>query len=392
MQTVSKSRSFNARSSSVLLFVPGLCLSSILSFAQESRLSGDDPVFLNRNSDGRLSIVINGMDQRDIDSVKIQVWPGSVDPDTLPSIAGTLKKQPDRYEFVPRFPFLSGRQYRVRVSIRGKVSDYFVEVPSQNSARTNVVAVYPSNRSIPANLLKFYVYFSTPMRKGDVYEYVKLQTSAGVEIDLPFLQIEQELWSRDSLRLTLLLDPGRIKRGLKPRKEMGPIFEAGRKYQLVIDGRWPDGRGIPLGKDHIQEYETHDEDHSRPNPENWRIQKPIADSSDPVRIRLEGPLDYAMLQRVFEIKSSRGILVDGKWTVSTDAANVSFFPAEAWATDNYTLCIDSNLEDLAGNSIGRQFDVDMFDRTESSSQRAILEMPFRIDRQLNGDPDRKRRR
>jgi hypothetical protein len=47
-------------------------------------------------------------------------------------------------------------------------------------------------------------------------------------------------------RLTLFIDPGRIKRGVLPLEEVGPSLEAGKSYTLVIDREWIDGSGNPL--------------------------------------------------------------------------------------------------------------------------------------------------
>ena len=42
-------------------------------------------------------------------------------------------------------------------------------------------------------------------------------------------------------RFTLLFDPGRIKRGLKPaQRRVGPVLEEGKSYTLVIDRGWTD--------------------------------------------------------------------------------------------------------------------------------------------------------
>ena len=59
-------------------------------------------------------------------------------------------------------------------------------------------------------------------------------------MDAPFLELDEELWSPDGDSLHLVFDPGRIKRGLKPREEVGPVLEAGKSYSLVIDREWVD--------------------------------------------------------------------------------------------------------------------------------------------------------
>ncbi|MCH7864908.1 MAG: hypothetical protein IIC56_06820, partial [Proteobacteria bacterium] len=98
--------------------------------------------------------------------------------------------------------------------------------------------VYPSADVLPENLLKFYLHFSAPMSRGDSYQHIRLVRQNGSVVDLPFLELDQELWDRRQTRLTLLFDPGRIKRGLKPHEEVGPALKPGRRYTLEIDAHW----------------------------------------------------------------------------------------------------------------------------------------------------------
>ena len=77
-------------------------------------------------------------------------------------------------------------------------------------------------------MLRFYLEFDRPMPRGDVYKYVRLLNEKGDKVPLPFLEIDDELWNADQTRLTLLIDPGRIKKEVKPRIDLGPVFEAGR--------------------------------------------------------------------------------------------------------------------------------------------------------------------
>ena len=109
-----------------------------------------------------------------------------------------------------------------------------------------LVQVYPTSDRLPENQLKFYVHFSAPMSRGDSYRYIHLLESENGEVDLPFLELGEELWSQDGTRLTVFFDPGRIKRGLKPREEVGPSLEEGKSYTLRIDADWPDAPSDPL--------------------------------------------------------------------------------------------------------------------------------------------------
>jgi len=88
--------------------------------------------------------------------------------------------------------------------------------------------VFPSAAALPANQLKFYVQFSAPMSRGEAWKHIRLLNHEGKPVDLPFLELDQELWDPNYQRLTILFDPGRIKRGLLPREEAGPIIEQGK--------------------------------------------------------------------------------------------------------------------------------------------------------------------
>ena len=57
-----------------------------------------------------------------------------------------------------------------------------------------------------------------------------------------------ELWDGERRRLTLLLDPGRIKRGLVPNQETGyPLIE-GVPVVVRIDTAFRDAEGWPIGR------------------------------------------------------------------------------------------------------------------------------------------------
>ena len=162
-----------------------------------------------------------------------------------PPMLGSTSIENGNLVFTPRFSLQPGTRFRVMVQSEPALEPeaFIVETPERNEKKPEVVAVYPSSDSLPENTLRFYVQFSAPMRKGDIYRHLSIREVGGKIVELPFLEIEQEFWSRDSKRLTLLLDPGRVKRGLKPREEMGPILVQGKTYELVVDGDWSNSHG-----------------------------------------------------------------------------------------------------------------------------------------------------
>jgi len=115
--------------------------------------------------------------------------------------------------FTPRFPFLAGTTYVVRVGERSwtlRRADQETAVP-----RARVLEIYPTAETLPLNQLKLYVVFSAAMSEGSANRTVSLRRADGSgRLEGALLPMEPELWDRDRTRLTLLLDPGRIKRGL----------------------------------------------------------------------------------------------------------------------------------------------------------------------------------
>src|SRR6185503_7799389 len=114
---------------------------------------------------------------------------------------------------------------------------------------------------------------------------------------VPFLELDEELWDRQGRRLTLFIDPGRIKRGLKPREEVGPVFEEGKSYTLAVDREWLDAAGNPLQQAFRKEIHVGPADDKQPDPNTWHVDAPVRDTTDPVLVRFPEPLDHAMLHR-----------------------------------------------------------------------------------------------
>ncbi|MFK7770404.1 MAG: hypothetical protein AB8B55_24555 [Mariniblastus sp.] len=309
----------------------------------------------------------------------VKIWIKGADERSVPPLSGTLEKFSDATElgFKPRFP-LGDKEYIV-VVLHGKKEFYrgTLDLTKPTSSGTSVVKIFPTADTLPENTLKFYVQFSGPMQKGDIYKHIKIREVDGKEVELPFLEIEQEFWSRDSLRLTLLLDPGRIKRGLKPREEMGPIFEANKSYELVISKNWSDAEGRVLVDEFVKRFKIGNEDHEQPSLDKWKVEPPIAKNKSALRVQFTGPLDRAMLQSAIQVLDMNDKAVAGQITVSENETVWAFVPTEPWSVGKFKILVDDDLEDVAGNSIARPFDVDVFEKTESSKP-LVLQLEFEV--------------
>ena len=327
----------------------------------------EDPVnVVTRSIDGEITFVVKNVP--DVTAVEVNVWLADANIHTDPAMLGSVTVKGNEVIFQPRFPVSEGTAFNVQVSTDPKLKpgNFIIKTPAKKVILTNVEQIYPSSDVLPENTLKFYVHFSAPMRKGDVYRHLQIREVGGKPVELPFLEIVQEFWSRDSRRLTLLLDPGRIKRGLKPRKEMGPIFEQGKTYELVVDGDWPDGNGRPVGKDFAKRFRIAAEDFQQPNPARWQKTIPPKNSKQPLVISFSESLDHSMLQTAITVLDSQAKPVAGKIEISENETRWSFSPESQWSSGKYTIEINSRLEDNAGNSIEKQFDVDVFDKTQST--------------------------
>jgi len=193
--------------------------------------------------------------------LRVQVEPqNGPRPSKLPPMLGAYLVEGNTIRFEPQFPLVPGLSYQasfrpaelpVNKADRRELTAV-VRVPTSSSTPATVVThIYPSADVLPENLLKFYVHFSAPMSRGHIYDYIRLLNANGKQVELPFLEIDEELWDTAMTRLTIFIDPGRIKRGVLPLEDVGPALEAGKRYSLVIDSAWQDGAGKPL-KESVQ--------------------------------------------------------------------------------------------------------------------------------------------
>ena len=293
------------------------------------------------------------------------------------SVLGRYARSDREIVFTPRFSFRPGLSYEVHWQGRRAVRQ-LVKIPPVKTPPAELVSLYPSGDRVPENLLRLYLQFSQPMTQGDSYRHIELLDAAGTAIDLPFLEVGEELWDPTGTRLTVLFDPGRIKRGLKPREELGPILEDGKVYTLTISQRWRDANGRPLKQGLRRLWQATAPDHRQPAPEKWQVNGPQAGTRSPLILRFPAPLDYAMLERVVAVVSPQGRAVVGEVKVDQQETRWRFIPQQLWQAGRYRLLIDSTLEDVAGNSIKRPFEVDVFRRIEKREKVETVDLVVEI--------------
>ncbi|MGD1091858.1 MAG: hypothetical protein ABSB35_07670 [Bryobacteraceae bacterium] len=294
----------------------------------------------------------------------------------VPPMLGTYSVRNGTLVFEPRFPLSPGVRYRALFHAPGglPIEAVFDGPASPAQSSTRVEHIYPSAEVLPSNVLKLYILFSAPMSRGEAWQHIYLLDEGGKTIQGAFVEIDQELWDPSYRRLTVLFDPGRIKRGLAPNQQMGlPVVE-GKKYTLLIDRDFHDAHGAPLQEPFRKAFRGGPVDRVPPNPKQWRIGEPKAGTRDPLVVDFPKPLDYALLQRLLAVTpSTRGIS-----SVDRNETEWRFTPSEPWRAGDYQLVVDTALEDLAGNHIGRAFDVDTFAKAPEPAPKGKVSLPFRI--------------
>lgn len=306
-----------------------------------------------------------------------EVFAGTGD---VPAMLGTYSVRNGLLVFEPRFPLVPGIGYRATFHPPGgsPIEAVFALTFVPSTATTRVEHVYPSADVLPGNTLKLYIVFSAPMSRGESWKHIHLLDETRKPAQGAFVEIDQELWDPAYRRLTVLFDPGRIKRGLAPNQQMGlPIVE-GRKYTLVIDHDFHDAHGAPLQETFRKEFRGGPIDRVPPDPKQWRLAEPKQGSKDPLVVDFPKPLDYALLQRLIEVSARTGGAIRGSVSVDRGETQWRFTPAEPWRAGEYQLVIDTALEDLAGNHIGRAFDVDTFAKAPQPAPQGKVFLPFKV--------------
>ncbi len=308
--------------------------------------------------------------------------------DALPpeSMAGRYEVGADTLTFVPRYPLVPGLGYAmVAYAAGGEPQRLAFRLPSdRGEPTTEVLATYPSGDGLVRNQLKLYIQFSAGMSEGQVGQHVRLvRDDSGEPIEDPFVP-EPELWDRDRRRLTLLFDPGRLKRGLLPQIEAGYPLREGVAVRLVVDDGFRDVDGNRLREPFERRYEVGGDLRTRVDPHDWEFRPPAAGTAEALHVRFDRPLDHALLQHCIEVRDDAGRPVRGHPQVGPAERSWAFTPAAPWPEGDYRLAIDPRLEDLAGNSLTRLFDRDL-ERDQATVDAARTSISFAVRARPEGN-------
>jgi hypothetical protein len=289
----------------------------------------------------------------------------SAEDDCLPDVSGRFCLHDDEVEFIPTFPFESDVKYRVTFDAGGlgfpvkeRALTLEFSVPSHRAdlAVTEVSHVYPSGDCLPENLLRFYVCFSNSMRRGRALAEISLLDSVGQPVADALYRPPVELWDRSMRHLTVLLDPGRLKRWVGPNMELGPPLAVGKTYTLEIGSGMTDLHGRPLREPFRKHFLVGNPMREPVAAESWKLVPPPTGSRDALSLIFPQPLDRAMLSQSITVVAEDGSLVLGDVVIDRAESRWRFTPTSSWSTGVYHVRVRSDLEDVCGNSLTGAFD------------------------------------
>jgi hypothetical protein len=260
--------------------------------------------------------------------------------------------------FVPATPFVRGQTYEVELTMargsKSKVEVTFGKMPHVSpTARLS-----PATSLVPANTLKLYFDFSEPMEQGVFLKHLTLQRRNGEEVAGAFR--ETELWSPDGKRLTVMLHPGRQKAGVNLNVDEGPVLVAGERYQLVVSGQWRSTQGVSLGKEGVFVLEPIAADHEQPDPVRWQVHAPKAGTRDPLVVITDELFEPQIFLRALNVIETPG-KAEAK-VIDLKRIEWLFRPEKPWKPGEHEITIDPELEDMAGNTTQKPFEVDLTTR------------------------------
>lgn len=292
-----------------------------------------------------------------------------------PPMLGNYRHDKEALVFSPRYGLEAGKSYRAyfgRAGDRVISKDYHVP-PRHGDSPPKVVKILPSADVLPANVLKFYIYFSRPMRGGqEIFSQLEIQGADGNVVSDAWLT--DEIWDETGQVLILYIHPGRIKWGVVLRDVLGPVLLPRRDYTFVVRGAIADAEGRKIGVDVRKKFRTTAEDRTRIELKKWTVSTPQAGTTQPLTAQFSKAIDNKSLERLVTIRDAAGHTITGKITLGKDEKSWSLVPDRPWQASEYRLVVNDRLEDVAGNTPLRPFDMDL-EAPAPPPQR--LEIPFR---------------
>ncbi len=214
---------------------------------------------------------------------------------------------------------------------------------------------------------------------GNALDFITVYNTTEEKEESIFLALETELWNRQHDRLTLWLDPGRIKTDLIPNRERGLPIKKGNAYTITVDKKWKTATGKELTETYQKQWRVTAPDTLKPDVEKWKVDAPSSNSVTAMSIHFNEPLDHVLAQESIGINGSNGKPMPGAWDLNKWGTTLHFTPLSSWKKGKYEIVVNSKLEDLAGNNLNRLFDENLGNTAKVVNDQNEYRIDFTID-------------
>jgi hypothetical protein len=212
------------------------------------------------------------------------------------------------------------------------------------------IRITPQSKILPANTLRFYIHFPRSAEAHFDRDHLWLLNEEEQEVRDPFLVLSQELWSVDGRRLTVLMEPGRIKRGLGTGASHEPALVVGRAYNLVVTA---------LGKTARHTFRVSDPVLKALDETQWRLICPTTGSLEPAVVHFDRVMDAALCEDEMAVLTPLGDVVQTRVSLAPDETAARLTPNHPWRAGKHRLVVSERLEDVCGNRLGEALDHDL---------------------------------
>ncbi len=311
--------------------------------------------------------------------LKVFVGPQGMCCDGKSPMAGRYTVIDGTVTFDPAFDFVRGQSYTVATRqsdgsnhVTPELKEFSIKSDTED-VKPEVLMVYPSGLTLPENTLRFYIHFSTPMKPHLSEKFIRLVDAEGNSDNTAFMKFKQELWSKDRKRLTLLMDPGRIKRGVAQNVRQGPALSEGNTYSIVVDGGWPSASGKHESPRFEKVFSVTSALRTLPDTKLWKIESPEISTVEPLVIKFDRPFDNQLAQSSISVFNQEGNLISGAVTVDSNEKIWRFQPEKKWKGDALQIAVDAQFEDVAGNNFK-----DLLDHSVKTDVKSINQIRFEV--------------
>ncbi|MEL6195954.1 MAG: hypothetical protein AAFQ77_02760 [Myxococcota bacterium] len=242
---------------------------------------------------------------------------------------------------------------------------------------TRVVGIEPDPIQLPENALRLTVLFNAPVaRESEVMNAIRLvDLATGETVPNAFLNLENPLLDRSQSRLTLVFNPGWIKRGVQERKSEAPL-KSGKSYALDVSSRLRDTQGDRLRGSYRHRFSVGPPLRQHVALEAWELTLPTPGTRGYLVVGFDRVMDPLQSRERIRIVNPKG----SRLTIEADGegSGLRVNSPEPWLAGSYRIIVHPELEDVAGNRPQRAFDA------SSAPNNHVLERRFALPRRPEG--------